>query len=96
MIRASWTNPTVVAMVATMPVATIASGTIGWICPSVCPSDWDKHKTLFVSPFVKATYEKRFKIERRGQDSLDVCLLRHSQLQQLLIYQAITTIASTD
>ncbi len=51
-------------------VETMALGrTAGRVCPSVCPSDWDKRKTLFVSPFTEVTYEERFQAKRRGQDS---------------------------
>src|SRR5947207_565075 len=41
----------------------------GQICPSVCPSDWDKRKTLVVTNCLAATYDERFKNKRRGQDS---------------------------
>ncbi len=51
-----------------------AAGAVETMAPSrmagrVCPSDWDKRKTLFVSPFTDVTYEERFQDERRGQDS---------------------------
>ena len=39
------------------------------VCPSVCPSDWDKHETLVVSRCSATTCDERFKMQRRGQDS---------------------------
>lgn len=41
----------------------------------VCPSDWDKRQTPFVSSSLECTYEGRMKAQRRGQDSLNACLL---------------------
>ena len=41
----------------------------GVICPSVCPSDWDKRETLVVSRCIKTTCDERFRLQRRGQDS---------------------------
>jgi len=61
------------------------SVTTGWraaeagICLSDCPSDWDKCKTPFVKPYSKGTYERRFKVQRRGQDSLEPGLLQSFQ-----------------
>ncbi len=48
---------------------TAAGGLKGRICPSVCPSHWDKRKTPFVSPCLQATCEWRQKSKRRGQDA---------------------------
>ena len=69
MIRTNRTNSTIAAAVATLLVVAIAGAEIGWICPSICPSDWDKCKTPFVSAYAKVTYERRFQTKRRGQDS---------------------------
>ena len=46
---------------------TAADGLTGRVCPSVCPSDWDKRKTPFASPCSQATCEGRRKSKRRGQ-----------------------------
>jgi hypothetical protein len=54
---------------ATLLVAVVAAAKIGRVCPSVCPSDWDKRRTPLVSPLIQGTYERRFQNERRGQDS---------------------------
>lgn len=55
---------------ATGAVETMAMGGVaGRVCPSVCPSDWDKRKTPFVNPSLEGTYEGRPKAKRRGQDS---------------------------
>jgi len=48
---------------------TAADGLTGRVCPSVCPSDWDKRKTPFASPCLQATCEGRQKTKRRGQDA---------------------------
>jgi len=56
----SKTNPTTIVIVQAALVGTIMISQIGWICPSVCPSDWDKCETPFISPFLKGTYEGRF------------------------------------
>jgi hypothetical protein len=68
---------------------------IGRMAGRVCPSDWDKRKTLFVSPFTEVTYKERFQDKRRGQESLDGCLLLASRLRQLLVNQAVTITASS-
>ena len=39
------------------------------VCPSVCPSDWEKHETLVVSSCCVTTCDERFILQRRGQDS---------------------------
>ena len=41
---------------------------IGRVCPSVCPSDWDKQKTLVANNCLAATCDERFKMKRRGQE----------------------------
>ncbi len=39
------------------------------VCPSICPSDWDKRNLLVASDFsIRACDERIFK-KRRGQDS---------------------------
>jgi len=58
------------AAIATLRLATANAAKIDRVCPSVCPSDWDKRKTPFVSAYAKATYERRFLIKRRGGDCL--------------------------
>jgi hypothetical protein len=51
-------------------VANTAPGRVdGRVCPSVCPSDWDKCKTPFVTSSRKGSYEGRQKTERRGQET---------------------------
>lgn len=69
MIRMIRTNPMTADVVVTLLVASLVMLEIGRICPSVCPSDWDKRETPFVSTFVKDTYERRFQNKRRGRDS---------------------------
>ena len=41
----------------------------GVVCPSVCPSDWDKRKTPDVNRWKSTTYDGRLSKQRRGQDS---------------------------
>ena len=41
----------------------------GVICPSVCPSDWDKRKTPVTNSCSATTYDERQNEQRRGQDS---------------------------
>lgn len=41
----------------------------GFVCHSVCPSDWDKRETLVVSCCYATTCDERFRLQRRGQDS---------------------------
>ncbi len=69
MIRASRGNPTILATVVAMLAMAGAGAKMGGICPSVCPSDWDKRKTPVASAFLTVTYEWRFPAKRRGQDS---------------------------
>lgn len=64
----SKTIPTIIVMVLAAMVSIITISQIGWICPSVCPSDWDKREMPFVSPFPKGTYERHFQTQRRGQE----------------------------
>jgi hypothetical protein len=45
-----------------------AGGQSDQICPSICPSDWDKRETPFATPYTKGGYERRFQDKRRGQD----------------------------
>ena len=73
MIRASRTNPTIAVAVAAMLAVAATAAKIGGICPSVCPSDWDKRKTPFVSPYAKGTYEGRLqsRAERTGFEPAD-------------------------
>gem|GEM_PF-5735807 len=40
-----------------------------FVCPSVCPSDWDKRNTLAVKDCLEHLYGERSKTKRRGQDS---------------------------
>ena len=42
-----------------------------FVCPSVCPSDWDKRKTLVVKGCLACLYGEGSKTKRRGQDSLN-------------------------
>lgn len=42
---------------------------MAFVCPSVCPSDWDKQKTLAVKDASATLYGERSKSKRRGQDS---------------------------
>ena len=41
-----------------------------FVCPSVCPSDWDKRNTLAVKDCLANLYGQRSKTKRRGQDTL--------------------------
>ena len=41
----------------------------GPVCPSICPSDWDKRKTLVASGCVTTACDERLEVKRRGQDS---------------------------
>lgn len=51
-------------------VVTMAMGRMAdRVCPSICPSNWDKRKTPFASSSVEGTYEGRPKAKRRGQHS---------------------------
>ena len=80
-------NPrTNMAPTAAITMVAVKQDTIG---AGICPSDWDKYKTLFVNPYIQGTYERRFKVQRRGQDSLEPCLLQSSRSRQLLIYQEV-------
>ncbi len=56
-----------VALLVAFAAAAFACGARS-ICPSVCPSDWDKRKTPFVSGCLQATYERRLGTQRRGRD----------------------------
>ena len=69
MIKTSGNSPTITAAVVAIVAMAIAAAKIGGICPSVCPSDWDKRETPVVSALLEATYGWRFQAERRGQDS---------------------------
>ena len=69
MIRTVGINSMIGAAIATLRLAMANAAKIDRVCPSVCPSDWDKRKTPFVSAYAKATYERRFQIKRRGGDS---------------------------
>jgi len=59
------------------------------ICPSICLSDWDKRKTSAVSCYAKATYDGRNCSKRRGQDSLESCLLPIPDRSNTLLNNAL-------
>lgn len=67
---------------------TSAGGRKGRICPSVCPTRWDKRKTPFASACVQATCEGRRKTKRRGQDSLKARLLLFRVCSNILDHNA--------
>ena len=65
-------TPSIAVQTAAKVTKALASVLAGMpVCPSVCPSDWDKRKTLFTSAFYKSTYEERLKLERRGQETTE-------------------------
>jgi len=39
-----------------------------FVCPSVCPSEWDKRNTLAVKDCLEHLYGERSKTKRRGQE----------------------------
>lgn len=45
-----------------------AGATDPFVCPSVCPSDWDKRKTLVVKGCLAGLYGEGSKTKRRGQE----------------------------
>jgi hypothetical protein len=48
---------------------TCSPSKVALVCPSVCPSDWDKRKTLVARDWDATTCGERQKKKRRGQDS---------------------------
>jgi len=57
MIRAIGINSTIGAGIATLLLVTATVAKIDRICPSVCPSDWDRCETSSVSACAKVTCE---------------------------------------
>ena len=90
------TNPTAELAAAAYTAGTLltaalaaASSPVGAFCPSVCPSDWDKQKTPAVSCSKTTSYVGREKSKRRGQDSLEACLLLVPDRSNTLLCNAL-------
>ncbi len=61
---ASWLKPMIVT-----PMTRSCPSKVALVCPSVCPTDWDKRKTLVAKDCDAITCGERQKQKRRGQDS---------------------------
>jgi hypothetical protein len=66
------------------PKPTVNGPEIGRVCPSVCPNDWDKRKTLAVRDCLAEPYDERLQRERRGQDSRPAGQLRCARCSNCL------------
>ena len=66
----TWLKPMIVReLAAATPMTRSCPSKVALVCPSVCPSDWDKRKTLAAKDCGATTCGERQKKKRRGQDS---------------------------
>ena len=66
----SWLKPVIVREQAPVPPLTRpCPSKVALVCPSVCPSEWDKRRTLVARDCRATTCGERQKKKRRGQDS---------------------------
>ncbi len=67
---ASWLKPMIVRDQGPVtPMNRSCPSKVALVCPSVCPSEWDKRRTLVARDCDATTCGERQKKKRRGQDS---------------------------